>query len=357
MGRGKAESTLALIDAAYDILEEIQPATVRAVCYRLFTQGLIASMAKTETNRVSRQLTEAREDGTIPWSWIVDETREAERTPSWDNPAGFVESVRRAYRKDHWALQRYRVEVWSEKGTVRGTLAPVLNEYGVTFRVMHGYASATAVRDIADQDHESKRLLIALYCGDFDPSGMHMSELDLPRRLDEYGADIDLQRVALTAQDTRDLEMNLPSFDLNTKLADPRARWFHRRYGTRCWELDALSPPVLRDRMRRAISALIDRATWERSIAAEQLEAESLRTVLDRWGEGRRAAESAATGPEANQNHQTTAVLDNVAPHVQQRLEEAIAVRTPLPPDPAIGRRTAALEAASARLAALRAGT
>jgi len=41
VGRGKSERSLQLIDASIDILEEIQPATVRAVCYRLFTMGLI----------------------------------------------------------------------------------------------------------------------------------------------------------------------------------------------------------------------------------------------------------------------------------------------------------------------------
>jgi hypothetical protein len=83
MPRGKAERSLALIDASYAILQEIQPATVRAVCYRLFTLGLIESMAKTCTNRVSTQLVDAREQGLIPWEWVVDETREVERAPTW----------------------------------------------------------------------------------------------------------------------------------------------------------------------------------------------------------------------------------------------------------------------------------
>ena len=56
MPRGKTQRSLDLIDAAYAILEEIQPATVRAVCYQLFIRQLIPSMAKTCTNRVSAQL-------------------------------------------------------------------------------------------------------------------------------------------------------------------------------------------------------------------------------------------------------------------------------------------------------------
>ncbi len=50
-----------------DILDEIQPASVRAVCYRLFTLGIISSTNKNSTNKVSSHLTcWARERGIIP---------------------------------------------------------------------------------------------------------------------------------------------------------------------------------------------------------------------------------------------------------------------------------------------------
>ena len=75
MGRGKAQKSLDLIDAAHAILAQIQPATVRAVCYRLFVDGIIDSMEKKNTSKVSVQLTWAREQGLIPWGWIVDESR------------------------------------------------------------------------------------------------------------------------------------------------------------------------------------------------------------------------------------------------------------------------------------------
>ena len=79
MGRGKAQHNLDLIAAARDILSELQPTTVRGVCYQLFILRLIPSMAKNETNRVSKQLTDAREEGEIPWEWIVDDTRAPKR--------------------------------------------------------------------------------------------------------------------------------------------------------------------------------------------------------------------------------------------------------------------------------------
>ena len=99
--------------------------------------------------RVYRLLKEARERDIIPWEWIVDESRELERRPSWDDPEQYTRCVINGYRRDYWDQQPVRLEVWSEKGTVRGVLLPVLDEYGVGFRVMHGFASATAVYDVA----------------------------------------------------------------------------------------------------------------------------------------------------------------------------------------------------------------
>jgi hypothetical protein len=49
MPRGKTQRSYELISACYDILKEIHPATVRAVCYQLFIRKLIPSMAKTCT--------------------------------------------------------------------------------------------------------------------------------------------------------------------------------------------------------------------------------------------------------------------------------------------------------------------
>ena len=73
--------------------------------------------------RVYRLLREAREQGVIPWEWIVDETREFERCSVWDDPQEFAATVSRAYRREFWTQQPVRVEVWSEKGTVRGAPA------------------------------------------------------------------------------------------------------------------------------------------------------------------------------------------------------------------------------------------
>lgn len=310
MPRGKAAKSLALIDTARRILAEIQPATIRAVCYRLFTAGVLPDMSKASTNRVSTQLVYAREQGLIPWHWIVDETREAERVPSWADPAEYADVVRRSYRRDAWTMQPRRVEVWSEKGTVRGTLAPVLDEYGVTFRVMHGYSSATTLYQVARETAHLASPLLALYVGDWDPSGLHMSHEDLPARLAEYGANVELERVALTASDIA--SGNLPSFPVDTKCHDPRFRWYTTTFRLdRSWELDALNPTTLRERVARRIAAEIDRDAWEQCARVEAAERESLVRVLSAWKprEGRTSygmASQEIPDPGTRGNHQNT---------------------------------------------------
>jgi hypothetical protein len=277
-GRGMAQRSLDLIEAMCAIAEAAQPITGRGVGYKLFTRGLIPSMSRQDMQRVYRLLKEAREEGIIPWSWIVDETRELEKRASWDDPAAFVRTVRRSYRRDHWNSQPVRVEVWSEKGTVRGVLGPVLNEYGVGFRVMHGFSGATTVYDVAQND--DGRELIALYVGDYDPSGLYMSEHDLPDRLAKYGGDhVTLDRVTLNREHCG----GLVSFPAADKDEDPRHAWFTNQFGNRCWELDALDPNDLRALVGKAIQDQIEPTSWDRSVVTEEAEIESLRTVLDSW--------------------------------------------------------------------------
>ncbi len=85
MGRGLAQQTIDLRDRCHAILEEIQPVTVRAVCYRHFVEKLLPDMSKNSTAKVSRILTRAREERFIPWEWIVTKPS-LERASQWSDP-------------------------------------------------------------------------------------------------------------------------------------------------------------------------------------------------------------------------------------------------------------------------------
>src|SRR5262245_57527538 len=189
----------------------------------------------------------------------------------------------RSYRLDFWNDQPARVEVWSEKGTIRGVLQPVLDEYGVGFRVMHGFASATAVYDVAQDD--DGRPLVVLYVGDYDPSGMYMSERDLPDRLEKYdGGHVELRRIALKREHTS----GLLSFPATEKKKDKRYKWFVQNYGKRCWELDALDPNALRSLVEAEIASEIEPEAWARCTTINEAQRESIRDVLGRWKDAKR---------------------------------------------------------------------
>ena len=282
---------------------------MRAVCYQCFSRGLIPGMEKKHTNRVSELLTYARETGEIPWEHIVQEGREIEHVSTWADPAAFARTVQAAYRRNKWAGQRTRVLVVSEKGTVRGTLASVLNEFEVDFLPVGGYASTTRVHELAQlapiaqpgRFLDSQKLLL-LYLGDHDPSGRGMSDVDFPKRLFRYASDdpsdddwtdeevelgladygMTARRIALTVEDTVALGPGL-GFPASDKVKDSRYRWFVEHYGDRCWELDAMNPNTLRARVETAIRAELDWPTWERYVAAERAERESITRALGTW--------------------------------------------------------------------------
>ena len=115
--------------------------------------------------RVYRPLRIAREQGTIPWEWIVDETRQIEQKRStWVDPAAYVRAVSRSYKRDFWAQQPRRVVVASEKGTVRGVLDPVLYELvvgndagaiGVGLRRGTGIRSRVELKDVSGKSRNA----------------------------------------------------------------------------------------------------------------------------------------------------------------------------------------------------------
>jgi hypothetical protein len=281
MGRGLAKKTTDLIEASATILEQIQPATVRAVCYRLFVRNLIDNMGKNETSKISRALTTARERGMISWSWIVDETRSVEAWQGWTDPDAFVREQLDGYRRDWWQDQPQRLLVISEKATIGGVLRPVLSRYAAEFLVLHGFGSATALNDLAKLSISDPRPLTLLYVGDHDPSGRHMSDVDIPERLERYGGRADLIRLAVTPEQIRD--QTLPTFSTHDKAKDARYHWFLDHHGETCCELDALDPNVLREIVGDAITDRIDRELWERAQVAEAAEAASIHAFLSTW--------------------------------------------------------------------------
>lgn len=292
--RGRSKETRFLLRKCREIIEAVHPISVRGVAYQLFIRKLIDSMATGDVGKVSRLLTIARvKEKNIPMDWIVDETRKLEMDLAFRDLREYSWHIKAWWKKDYWAFQPNYVVIVSEKSTVKGIIEPVREEWGVGWLSVHGFNSTGNVYDLLKKISLDNRHFIFLYIGDFDPSGMWMSEVDLRKRLIEVGAeffpgeiDFELRRVALTTADTRDLGLEL-SYDVTKKRpgkekGDPRLPWFQRNYGARGWELDAMNPNVLRDRVADEIKHYIDWEAWGRCRLAGEAERQSLVKIADR---------------------------------------------------------------------------
>ena len=113
---------------------------------------------------------------------------------------------------------------------------------------------------------------------------MHMSEIDLPERLERYGGNVDIVRCAIDVEDT-EAAAGVPWFPASDKVKDPRYKWFVENYGTKCRELDALSPVILRERIDYEIRGRLDAEAWERAIEIEAAELESMHKVFSAFSE------------------------------------------------------------------------
>jgi hypothetical protein len=110
----------------------------------------------------------------------------------------------------------------------------------------------------AEEFRDIDKSIIVLYFGDFDPSGLDIDR-SAEERLLEYSdaADFEMVRVALTPDDV----VNLPPNP--TKRLDKRAESYIAKYGDKCWELDALPPDELRERVRAVIKSYINQEIWQ----------------------------------------------------------------------------------------------
>ena len=168
-------------------------------------------MDKASTNRVGALLTRAREEGD-PWHWIVQEGRAIEGPPSWADPAAYARAVQASYRLNKWAGPTQADHRRVREGTVRGTLAPVLEEFEAEFLPVGGYASATRVYEWPGRERGAAAA--SAYLGDHDPSGRGMSDVDLPRRLIRYASDDPAEKAFVAGSTTPTLPTGRPTSGL-----------------------------------------------------------------------------------------------------------------------------------------------
>ena len=256
-------------DGLIGLAEEHAPATIRQIFYLAVAAGLIDKTEREYKGTVCRLLADARCDGELSWSTIVDHTRRAIHLRTADSLADAVADTARHYRRAMWRNQEHRVEVWTEKETLTGVLQDTTLEFDVGLFPTRGYPSLSFLYDCAEDIEIADKPTYIYFLGDHDPSGRDIRR-NVEARLREFtnGADIVFEHIAVTPEQVR--EMSLPVRP--TKQSDTRARdW---RGGS--VEVEAIPPDILRTLVHDAIVQHIDDSEWEIVKAAERSERELL---------------------------------------------------------------------------------
>lgn len=181
-----------------DLIAEFSPRSVRNIYYRLTDPTFPVSIPKGqgEYERVSRWLTEMRERGEIPFEAITDGSRSM--VPNSRHSYGsYLDNLVCSYQPDLWAEADTRLMVICESQSLAGMLDAVCRKYKVDLSVSKGFSSLTYRYDVAQQLNSNQHSTV-IYLGDYDPSGLAITE-NWEKELSKYvDTDFDFARLAIT---------------------------------------------------------------------------------------------------------------------------------------------------------------
>lgn len=276
--------TQVVIDHVIEVLHEYAdylPLTVRQVFYRLVGAH---EFPKDEAayHRLCDIMVRARRARIIPFSYLRDDGVMVAQDCWYKSPADFWDEVGERvhrYQRDRQQGQDYRVELWCEAAGMMPQLARVAEVYSVPVYSAGGFASLTAVQDIAQRAICQNVPTVLLHVGDYVPSGQavfdHMAE-DVQEFV-QVDRVLALQkvipvRVALTGDQVE--RYTLPTAP--AKASDTRsAKWT----GGTC-QLEALPPDTLAGIVREAVEGWFDLDALADQIAAEKADQVEIRARL-----------------------------------------------------------------------------
>src|SRR5262245_10917438 len=161
--------------AIHDVVEEDHPMTVRQVFYQLVVRGVIEKTEEQYQGTVIRLLTEMRMDGTVPFTWIVDESRPRVVNRTYNSIADAARDTAEFYRRNALRECADDLEVWSEKAALAAIINDAAGRYDVPVIVTKGMPSITQLYGSACQIARAARADKQSYIyqfGDHDPSGV-----------------------------------------------------------------------------------------------------------------------------------------------------------------------------------------
>ena len=222
------------------------PTSARFLFYELVQRGQLSKErngARRPDQDLHDALTDIREDGRVPWDWIVDETR------SLEDYTGYASVMDGALAK----LSYINIDPWrdhapiilTESRSLAGVLREIVDDYRCRIASTNGQCGGFLRTDIAPTLQPGDEVL---YFGDLDLSGGQIE--DNTRRVLEQviGGLLDWERVALTEDQVN--EHDLPKII-------KRDRRYKDGKPHEAVETEALRQTVLMGILRRRLDGLI----------------------------------------------------------------------------------------------------
>jgi hypothetical protein len=159
----------------------------RGWCYLAENEGMIT---KGDFDRLEGLITKWRKDGRLPLDFCAcDEKRAAQnleeltlRTPE-EHARIYVEDTLECWQYykpiSFWSYQPCYIEMAVEKVDLRVLFEKICSEYHIPIWNAGGWSDVNSRADLMRrfQEHDQEgRHCVLLYCGDFDPAGLHISD-------------------------------------------------------------------------------------------------------------------------------------------------------------------------------------
>jgi len=271
----------ALRDLLFDLLQEHQrdgtiPTNARFLYYELVQRGQL-SKEKTGARRPDQDLhdalTDIREDGRIPWDWIVDETRSLDDYTGYASVRDGVISKLPYIGIDPWDSRSPMII--TESRSLAGVLRDIVAEYRARIASTNGQCGGFLRTNIAPRLRPDDRVV---YLGDLDLAGDHI-EANTRRVLEqEAGGALDWERLALTREQVE--QYSLP-------IIVKHDRRYRDGRPHEAVETEAISQRVLVDILRTRLDALLPEPL-EHVHEREARQRRQIKRLLRRSRRGRR---------------------------------------------------------------------
>jgi hypothetical protein len=244
---------VAVREAIRAILAADHPQTVRQVFYQLVTRGIIEKSETEYQTTVIRLLTEMRLNDQVKWEWIIDSSRRAQTTRTFDNINDALADTAKFYRRSALRDCPDYIEIWCEKEALSGIIWDVASDYDVSVIPSKELPSLTLVYssfvDIYHAYKAGKQSYLYQF-GDHDPTGVIIPQ-SLEYRLNEFCEKYNcpkpiIRRVALT-------EEQIKQYRLPTRPTKREGNRHARGFEGDSVELDALPSSELRRLVRQCI--------------------------------------------------------------------------------------------------------